>query len=211
MLRFRGLVGADEAGAYHRAYLSITGYEVDRDFLSRTRLYGAFDRRGNLRAGFVANTEAPFRYLERIPDDARAVVSAKFDLEQVMELTCVWMDRRLRSGPCSFVFWTWMFLVGSRLGKPLVIFGTEVPGLRRLYEAGRPVTIYEGPVRIDGTETYGWIYSNPVARRWRYLALVMRHKALRPLRRRLEQSATTARGRVVEPLPASLSDHGSRG
>lgn len=84
-------------------------------------------------------------------------------------------------------------------GKPFVIFGTVVPALRKVYEAGHSVTVYEGSVCVDGTETYGWVYSVSVADLWPYFAQIMRYKALRPLRRRarIKRASRAARRRLV--------------
>ncbi len=191
MLRLRPLRGADEAATYASAYQQITGYQVDPNFLARTTAYGVFNRH-ELRAGFIANTEPPFRYLERLPDAARDRVTSELDVDGLVELCCAWMDPELRSGPWSFVFWSWMLREASRMGKPLALFGTEVPGLHRLYDSGRPVVVYEGPVCVDGQFKDGWVYKTPVARRWTYLALVMWHKAVRP-----------ARKHVIAPLRAT--------
>jgi len=200
MLRFRRVHGDAELAAYREAYYCTSGYWIERAFLARTLVYGAYDHRGLLRGGFVANTEAPFRYLERIPAQPRRAVRASLVEDDLMELTGVWMDARLRSGVWSAVFWVRMFIEGSSLGKPLVLFGTEVPAIRRLYEAGRPMTLYEGPVQIDGHTRHGSVYSNPCERRWPYLALVMRHKVMRPVRRALTARASSPpfTGAVVE-------------
>jgi hypothetical protein len=101
----------------------------------------------------------------------------------VVELTCVWLDPELRSGWRSALFWGGLFLELGRQGTTYTLFGTEAPGLERLYRVGGPELVYEGPVVVDGVAEYGWIFLAVVATRWAALVRLTAYKGARALRR----------------------------
>lgn len=169
---------------YADHYERASGYRVPTDYLARSVVYG-FRRRGRTIGGVVMSASPPFRTLQRIPAQAQPAVRKRVRPDDTVELTCVWLDQELRRGALSAVFWLGLFLETSRHGARNVMFGTESPGLHRLYLCGHPEVVYEGPVVVDGKEQQGWIFLSPVSHRWPALARMTVYKSIRDLRRRL--------------------------
>jgi short-subunit dehydrogenase len=164
----------DYAAAYHRA----SGYRVSREYLRRSLVFG-YLHRGRLVGGIVMSGQAPFRTLERIPDDCRAAVAAAIEHADTVELTCAWLHPSLRGRVRSIVFWFAVFAEMGRRGAASVLFGTESRGLCRMYALGRPHLLYEGPVTVDGVRRHGWIFHGPVRDRWAALARIALDKLQR--------------------------------
>jgi hypothetical protein len=168
---------------YVERYAEASGYRVPLDYLRRAVVLGLV-RDGRLLGGVVMSRVAPFRTLQRIPESDRAAVTARVDLADTVELACVWLDRDIRSGALSALFWFGLFLESGRRGARTVMFGTESPRLRDLYLCGRPTTVYAGPVVVDGVERAGWVFLSPVRHRWPALIRMTVYKALRDVSRR---------------------------
>ena len=173
---------------YRRAYAEASGYHVALDYLERSVVYG-LRLRGRLVGGVVMSTLSPLRTLQRIPEPDRSRVEAMLDLDDTVELTCVWLAPSARRGALSALFWFGLFLETSRHGVRTVLFGTESYRLHRLYLLGKPDVLYSGPVVVDGQELTGWIFRSPVAHRWPALARMTVYKTARDLRRRLRPAA----------------------
>jgi hypothetical protein len=161
----RQLTDPREIDEFAKAYAEASGYWAPVEYLRRCLVFG-MRRRGRLIGGVVMTGSTPFRTFERIPRPQRDAVAAAVDGADTVELTCVWIDRRYRSGLRSALFWYGLFLETGRRGVRHVVFGTESPGLHRMYLLGRPRVLYEGPVTVDGHRKHGWIFSSPVAHRW---------------------------------------------
>lgn len=161
----------DFADAYERA----SGYRVPVDYLLRGLVFG-MRHRGRLIGGVVVTGQAPFRTFERIPQPYRGAVEAAVDPSDTVELACVWIDRAYRSGWRSALLWYGLFLESGRRGVRHVVFGTESPGLQRMYMLGRPTVLYEGPVTVDGQRKEGRIFYSPVSHRWPALTRMTLYK-----------------------------------
>jgi short-subunit dehydrogenase len=181
----RRLTDAHDIDEFLTCYHAASGYQVPPDYLHRGIVFG-MRRRGRLVGGVVMTGEQPLRTLVRIPAEQRAEVAAAFDPTDTVELTCVWIDRRYRSGITSALFWYGLFLETGRRGVRHVLFGTESDRLHRMYLLGRPRLLYSGPVTVDGATRHGWIFHSPVAHRWPALARMTLYKAGSP---RLRQAA----------------------
>ena len=59
----------------------------------------------------------------------------------------------------SALLWSHLVWHAHRQGRARVVFGTDIDGLRRLYERTGPRLLYEGEVSVDGHQRYGWIYT----------------------------------------------------
>jgi hypothetical protein len=177
------LDGEAELIEYRERYAAMSGYRVPLDHLRRSNVYG-LRRRGVLVGGVVMATDRPLRTLARIPEERRPEVAGLLPDGDVVELTCLWLAPELRHGGRSALLWAGLFLELGRQGSAAALFGTEAPGLQRLYRAGRPDVVYEGPVVVDGIERYGWVFLGSVAERWSALYRVVWHKSLRGVRRR---------------------------
>ena len=118
----------------------------------------------------MVNVEPPFRTVQRLPDPVRERVMAECSFVDTVELTCVWLAPQARGNIASMTLWGNLLWAASRAGRPQVLFGTEVDSLRRLYERFQPDLVYGGPVRVDGQEREGWVYTIPV-NRWRVALL----------------------------------------
>jgi short-subunit dehydrogenase len=159
------LTDAREIDEFAKAYAAASGYWVPIEYLRRCLVFG-MRRRGRLIAGVVITGSAPFRTFQRIPESEQEAVSSAVDEKDTVELTCVWIDRKHRSGLRSALFWYGLFQEAGRRGVRHVVFGTESASLRRMYLLGRPRVLYEGPVTVDGQRKQGWIFYSPVANRW---------------------------------------------
>lgn len=177
------LDGDAELIEYRERYAALSGYRVPLDYLRRSAVYGLY-RRGVLVGGVVMATDWPLRTLARIPEDRRPAVAALLPAGDVVELTCLWLAPELRHGLRSAPLWAGLFSEMGRQGRAHALFGTEAPGLQKLYRAGRPDVVYEGLVVVDGLERHGWVFLGPVATRWSALGRIVVHKIRRPLRRR---------------------------
>jgi short-subunit dehydrogenase len=174
----RQLTTSADINEYADAYERASGYRVPIDYLRRSLVFG-YVRRGRLMGGVVMSGQAPFRTLDRIPDAYREQVAAAIDPGDTVELVCVWLDRELRSGLASAVFWYGLFLETGRRGVRSVLFGTESRGLHQMYLLGRPRVLYSGPVTVDGQQRHGWIFHSPVANRWPALRRITLYKLRR--------------------------------
>src|SRR5688500_13089633 len=148
------LEGDAELTEYRERYAAQSGYRVPLDYLRRSTVYG-FRRRGVLIGGVVMATDRPLRTLDRIPEAERPGVAALLPDGDVVELTCLWLAPDLRHGWRSALLWAGLFRELGRQGRAHTLFGTEAPGLQRLYRAARPDVVYEGMVVVDGVERYG--------------------------------------------------------
>lgn len=174
----RQLSTSAEIEHYADAYERASGYRVPTEYLRRSLVFG-YIRHGRLMGGVVMSGQAPFRTLDRIPDAYREQVATAIDPRDTVELVCVWLDRELRSGLASAVFWYGLFLETGRRGVRSVLFGTESRGLHQMYLLGRPRVLYSGPVTVDGQQRHGWIFHSPVANRWPALRRITFYKLRR--------------------------------
>jgi short-subunit dehydrogenase len=174
----RQLNTEDDIAAYADAYEKASGYRVPLEYLRRSLVFG-FLRKQRLVGGVVMSGAPPFRTLQRIPEPQRTAVAAAIDPDDTNELVCVWLDRSLRGGIVSAIFWLGLFIETGRHGARFVLFGTESRGLYEMYLLGRPRVLYSGRVTVDGIERHGWIFHSPVSHRWSALRRIALHKLRR--------------------------------
>jgi hypothetical protein len=177
---------------YAAEYEKASGYRVPIDYLRQSLLFG-YVRQGRLLGGVAISGSSPLRTLQRVPEPHRTEVAAAIDPHDTVELSCVWLNRELRSGPASALFWFGLFQESGRRGVGSVLFGTESARLCEMYLLGHPRVLYSGPVTVDGQQRHGWIFHSPVAARWP----AMRRMTLYKLRGGRRREATEVQR--VEP------------
>lgn len=196
-MKLRPLVSGLERRDFRDAYAAASGYEVPLEYLSSQQVFGCV-RDDRLVGGFVLGTQTPFRTLNRIPEPARSEVAAQLDLDDTLELACLWLAPELRKGRHSVRFWLLFARAVTAQPRRAVVMGTEAAGLRRLYEGGGPTLLYDGPVTVDGKSTCGWIYTGPTRSFWPGVMRMFACKAFRPSGWRI------ARGLRQRPSPVGL-------
>jgi hypothetical protein len=105
-------------------------------------------------------------------------------------VTCVWLEAGQRGGVVSSLFWCLLLRRISACGATDVLFGTEQPGLHRLYLLTRADLLYRGPVSVDGHDGQGWIFIKQNGSAW---PVVLRMAAHRVRRRALRRHGRPAR------------------
>jgi hypothetical protein len=108
-------------------------------------------------------------------------------------VTCVWLAADARGGALSGLFWCALLQRIHATGADDVLFGTEEPGLYRLYLTTRGTLLYEGPVTVDGHERFGWIFLRRNTSPWPVAARMTAHTAWRRAGRGLAAASGAAR------------------
>ena len=149
-LTTRILMSATELEAFAKTFAAMGGTAVPIDYLRQARPRG-FCRGGDLVAGYVLNTRAPFRYASWIPEGPRGDIAHRGFLVEPKsaELTCIWMakgkltklerdDVYVRSGIDAF-----------RSGKSFIFGGSRVDALARTQKRVLSNTVYSGRATFD--------------------------------------------------------------
>jgi hypothetical protein len=157
-VRVRRARSPAELADFRAGYWSVSGYPVDQDYLQRAAVFVVVQD-GLVVGGFVLNTEPPLRTIARLPDLEQDRVAAAFPADDTVEVACVWLLPHARGPIASATLWSQLMWRVGRTDGSHVVFGTEVDGLRQLYERMRPQVLYSGRVRVDGVERHGWVYA----------------------------------------------------
>jgi hypothetical protein len=160
--RVREVGTASELKAFAAGYEAVSGYRVAQDYLARAHVFVIICK-GRMAGGFVLNDEPPFRTQARLPETDQRRLKWAFPPGDTVEMTCVWLEPRLRGTLAATALWANFVWRAGRLG-PNVVFGTEVDKLRLLYEQTRPQLVYDGTVCVDGQLKHGWVYRKAVTR-----------------------------------------------
>ena len=182
---------------YADAYEQASGYRVPDDHLRRSTVLGLFVGH-RLVGGGVVSGSLPLRTLERIPAAERARIGARLAPCRVVEVTCVWLTAEIRRSALSGIFWCALLRRIHLTGADDVLFGTEQPGLHRLYLNTRADLLYEGQVTVDGHERFGWVFLKRNTSPWPVAARMTLHTARRRARRSVREPAMG----VAAPLGA---------
>ena len=170
----------DEASlrAYAAAYEEASGYRVPDSHLRSSTVLGLMVD-GRLTGGGVLSSAEPLRTLQRLPEPARERIGRRLASRRVVEVTCVWLAAGARRRALSGLFWCVLLRRIHLTGADDVLFGTEQPGLHRLYLQTRAELLYQGPVTVDGRAAFGWIFLKPNTSPWPVAARMTLHRARR--------------------------------
>ena len=127
-------------------------FQIPEEYLRRATERGFF-KNGEMVAGYIFNTSAPFRIESHIPDEALiALQQLGYLIEATScELTCMWMRKgRLTKFERNAVYFR-STLDTFRAKKRYVIAGSAVEVLARKQKLTLPRTIYNGPSSKGGT------------------------------------------------------------
>jgi hypothetical protein len=185
-----------ELRAYADAYERASGYRVPDAHLRRSTVLGLLVA-GRLVGGAVLSGTEPLRTLQRLPSSEQGRIRERLAPRRVVDVSCVWLTAEFRRSAVSGIFW-WALLRRIHLtGAEDVLFGTERPGLYRLYLTTHAELLYQGPVTVDGQDVFGWIFLKKNTSPWPVAARMTLHTARRRARRparRVRAGAATAAG-----------------
>jgi hypothetical protein len=108
-------------------------------------------------AGYAVNQSPPLRYVEWIPESARASAPVISTHERLCEITCIWINGKRGRVSSELIYlhsvidalWTGAdFVLGGTLSS--VVYGIQSQSLPRL--------LYRGPTPYFGRGRVCWIY-----------------------------------------------------
>jgi len=103
-MKFKEIKLDSELENYRKAIHKHIDVLFPLDYLKQGRVFGYFDRNGNICGGFALILNGPFRVIESIPN------FKGFDrdphLKKTAEITGVWLSKTDRSRFSSLRFWT---------------------------------------------------------------------------------------------------------
>ena len=131
------------------------------DYLKRSKVIVYVDENGTFRGGYALAIKAPFRSMEYL---APQIINAEsyfkeFDLDDIFEINCLWLDPRMSGKGGSFKFWLRLYKDMISLRKRAFIYTYELdrPHLGRIYSVAKPKVIYKGKTpRLSGNNNEDW-------------------------------------------------------
>ncbi|MGR7026610.1 hypothetical protein [Geodermatophilus sp. URMC 62] len=176
--------GEDALQTFAEEYERASGYRVPERHLRRSQVLGMV-MQGRLVGGGVLSDAAPLRTLQRLPRPEREELAGRLAGRSLVDVTCVWLGAGHRGGALSALFWGTLLRRIRATGAELVLFGTEQPGLHRLYRTVHADLLYRGPVTVDGQERDGWVFLKRNGSPWPVLVRMTLHRARRRAGRRI--------------------------
>ena len=131
------------------------------DYLKRSKVVAYVDENGKYRGGYALAVKAPFRSMEYL---APQIIEAesyfkKFDLNDIFEINCLWLDPRMSGQGNSFQFWLRLYrdMIGLRKKAFIYTYELDRPHLGRIYSVAKPKLIYKGKTpKLSGNTNEDW-------------------------------------------------------
>ena len=135
--------------------------EFPLDYLKRSKVIVYIDEDKKFRGGYALAIKAPFRSMEYL---APQIIDAenyfkKFDLEDIFEINCLWLDPKLSGQGNSFQFWLRLYrdMIGLRKKAFIYTYELDRPHLGRMYSVAKPKVIYKGKTpKLSGNNNEDW-------------------------------------------------------
>ena len=152
-MKFRVLRQISEFEEYQRGFAENYAFKTDRagsvvpiDYLTRSRVVGVFNGAGDLVAGYVIGTCAPFRLLTFVPEASRSEVllPGNPDGSDCAEVAAIWKAPGVSNVFMSLRFWPHVLSDVLRSGKKFLLGHNQSERLDQLYTGLAPVTLYFG-------------------------------------------------------------------
>ncbi len=123
------------------------------EYFKQGLIRGFRNDKNQLVGGYALIKESPLRTVESLPDTFKI----EFNVDEVMEVTSLWLDPSIKSGFPTCQFW-YRFSrdVCSQKGKKSIIYAYDLDNkkLRKHYSNGNPTVVYRGLVKqLEGNSS----------------------------------------------------------
>lgn len=160
-MKKRLMTTPEDHAAYAAAFAERTPNPINAKFMATAKVY-AFEDKGVLIGGYIVNTAAPYRYLQKLPEAYRETPHAQRYLGEGLpvELTCMWLDRDLAAGWKRR--WIYLSAILDAMRQPgrWIVAGSVSDKVAAIHRAHFNHMIYCGPTTFPGAP-YGEIYAAP--------------------------------------------------
>lgn len=147
-MKFRQIKSETELEVYRHAIATHIDVLLPLEYLNQGKVYGLFNKSGEICGGFALITKPPFRVLDSIPN----FEGLDFDpqLKHTCEITGVWLSSEKRTKLSSLKFWTniMMKVVTSNKKYFVYAYSTRKTGLQKIYAKANPEVIFKGETKI---------------------------------------------------------------
>lgn len=143
-MKFRELKSDIELEIYRHAIHKHIDVLFPLEYLKQGRVYGFYNKEGDIYGGFALITEGPFRVLDSIPNFKGLEVDA--DLSQTAELTGLWLSNTNRKKHISLKFWLTLLhkILISEKKYFVYAYSSCKVHLEQIYSRANPIILFKG-------------------------------------------------------------------
>lgn len=147
-MKFREIKAEKDLEIYRHAIATHIDVLLPQEYLKQGRVFGYYNKKGEICGGFAMITQGPFRVLESIPDFSGLHIDP--NLKRTAEITGVWLSASGRDKFSSLRFWFNIIakVLTSRKRYFVYAYSSRKAGLEKIYSRANPIVLFRGETKL---------------------------------------------------------------
>jgi len=153
------------------------GINLPDEYIKQSDVYVYIDENNNFLAGYLINSNEPFRLLTQIPESDFNKINflSHFKKHDIFEINALWISPRLKKGYKNLYVWYKMSKNSLKLKKKalLISANTKNTTISKYHKLLKPNTIYEGNPHVGNNNDssylnvrYSYVKPNNIKSAW---------------------------------------------
>jgi len=147
-MKFKELKTDNELEVYRHAIHHDIDVLFPLDYLKQGRIFGYFNRKGEIVGGLALITKKPFRVLDSIPNFDGLSIDPQ--LKHTAEVTGLWLSAENRKTFTSVKYWLNVLFKLMTCKKKYFVYAysSKKEHLQRIYSRARPIVLFRGETKM---------------------------------------------------------------